>query len=61
MLGNINHNKKHSEIDTNVFFGKDFEDTSKQISLSAALDRALKSWTQASMQFKGQLRKGNVS
>ena len=61
LVGNVNHNKKHSEIDADIKYGADLKDQNKQISVAASLDRALKSWSVASAAFKGQLIKGKVS
>lgn len=60
MIGNVNHNRKHSEVDADIFYGKDFKDALRQISLSAGLDRAMTSWKQSALKFTGQFRKGKV-
>ena len=58
--GNVNHNSKRSEIDTDISYGPDFKDDDKQISLSASLNRNIKSLTYASASFNGNFMMGKV-
>ena len=60
LVGNINHNKKHSEVDLDVRYGADFKDEEKHIDLSASMDRAIKSWSSASAAMNAQFLMGKV-
>ena len=60
MIGNVNHNKKHSEVDLDVRYGADFKDGDKQIALSASMDRVIKSWAAASAFVNAQFLMGKV-
>ena len=60
MIGNVNHNKKHSEVDLDVRYGADFKDDEKQIALSASMDRVIKSWAAASASVNAQFLMGKV-
>ena len=60
LVGNINHNKKHSEVDLDVRYGADFKDEEKHIDLSASMDRAIKSWSSASAAMNAQFSMGKV-
>ena len=61
MIANLNHNKRHSELEADIAYGSDFKDVNKQISFSASMDRAIKSIKQASISINGKLLAGSVS
>ena len=60
LTGNVNHNSKRSEIDVDVSYGPDFKDDDKQISLSASMNRNIKSLTYASASFNGNFMMGKI-
>lgn len=61
LIGNVNHNNRHSELEADIAYGTDFKDANKQISLSMAVDRAFKSWSEAQASVNGKLLVGTVS
>ena len=61
MLANLDHSKKHSQIDAEISYGPNAKDANKQISLLVSLDKAIRNWSKASAEFNAQFRKGNVS
>ena len=47
LLGNVNHNKKHTDIDLDVRYGANVKDESRHIDMAFEVNRNMKSVMQA--------------
>ena len=61
LITNVNHNKRSSGFDANINYGPNFKDAEKQITVDGNLDRRIKSWSMAAVDFSGKMEIGSVS
>lgn len=61
LITNVNHNKRTSGFDASINYGPNFKDADKQIIVDGKLDRRIKSWSMAAVDFSGKMEIGTVS
>ncbi|XP_052777718.1 uncharacterized protein LOC128215025 [Mya arenaria] len=58
LITNVNHNKRTSGFDASINYGPNFKDADKQITVDGKLDRRIKSWSMAAVDFSGKMEIG---